>query len=439
MQSIEKPGNVPVQKKANGHAMQKQAAPVQDNRPQATLQKKQVAGMNTAPLQKKANNTGLPDQLKNGVEQLSGISMNDVKVHYNSHKPATVQAHAYAQGTDIHVAPGQEKHLPHEAWHVVQQKQGRVKPTKQLKSKVNINDDKGLETEADVMGNKAMTQRFAINDKDDTLQRAYSHMQRPQTGHQHRVALRQGHATGISMQRWEWGDLLDNRPVRSLPGLFVLTEAGLSLAAAGFLFASPNPLLGISPLVVGFAKVARGIKMIYDVWAGGEKVWADRLRMLESIAATVSSTAVVISDPKAAVATLSKILLLVATGVKLLRSLVHWLIEKKGMTKLSIGLQIIETIEGILITAAGVTSLGSDDELTSKLGKLNVATGSSKMTRGLIAGGVAKVRGDRAQVGDQSGGGGNDHVESSSSEEQPVYVQIDNTPTKNEKSPLLDV
>lgn len=35
----------------------------------------------------------------------------------------------YSQGTDIHIGPGQEKHLPHEAWHVVQQKQGRVKPT----------------------------------------------------------------------------------------------------------------------------------------------------------------------------------------------------------------------------------------------------------------------------------------------------------------------
>ncbi|HAP61901.1 MAG TPA: hypothetical protein DCR93_21180, partial [Cytophagales bacterium] len=37
-------------------------------------------------------------------------------------------------GTDIHLAPGQQKHLPHEAWHVVQQKQGRVKPTLQPKA-----------------------------------------------------------------------------------------------------------------------------------------------------------------------------------------------------------------------------------------------------------------------------------------------------------------
>lgn len=111
-----------------------------------------------APLQRKANKTGLPDELKAGVENLSGYSLDDVKVHYNSSKPAALQAHAYAQGTDIHVAPGQEKHLPHEAWHVVQQKQGRVRPTMQLKGKVAVNDDAGLEKEADVMGGKVAQQ-----------------------------------------------------------------------------------------------------------------------------------------------------------------------------------------------------------------------------------------------------------------------------------------
>jgi len=112
-------------------------------------------GSKTQPIQKK-NKTGLPDHLKSGIENLSGYSMDDVKVHYNSSKPAQLQAHAYAQGTDIHLAPGQEKHLPHEAWHVVQQKQGRVKPTRQLKSNVNINDDTRLEKEADVMGDKCL-------------------------------------------------------------------------------------------------------------------------------------------------------------------------------------------------------------------------------------------------------------------------------------------
>jgi len=120
-------------------------------------------------VQKKENNTGLPDQLKSGIENLSGYSMDDVKVHYNSPKPAQLQAHAYAQGTNIHIASGQEKHLPHEAWHVVQQKQGRVKPTMQMKGKVNVNDDAGLEKEADVMGNKAVTQFVGLKPLKKTI------------------------------------------------------------------------------------------------------------------------------------------------------------------------------------------------------------------------------------------------------------------------------
>jgi hypothetical protein len=107
------------------------------------------------PVQKKKNDTGLPDQLKAGIENLSGYSMDGVKVHYNSDKPAQLQAHAFAQGNDIHLASGQEKHLPHEAWHVVQQKQGRVQATMQLKGDIPVNDDAGLEHEADVMGAEA--------------------------------------------------------------------------------------------------------------------------------------------------------------------------------------------------------------------------------------------------------------------------------------------
>lgn len=104
------------------------------------------------------NNTGMPDNLKSGIESLSGFSMDDVRVHYNSSKPATVQALAYTQGTDIHVAPGQEKHLPHEAWHVAQQMSGRVSPTTNING-MPVNDNAALEHEADVMGEKAETQR----------------------------------------------------------------------------------------------------------------------------------------------------------------------------------------------------------------------------------------------------------------------------------------
>lgn len=100
------------------------------------------------------NSTGLPDNVKAGVENLSGLPLDDVRVYYNSAQPAGVQALAYTQGTEIFVAPGQEQHVAHEAWHVVQQKQGRVKPTIQAKG-MAINDDSGLEREADEMGTKA--------------------------------------------------------------------------------------------------------------------------------------------------------------------------------------------------------------------------------------------------------------------------------------------
>lgn len=107
------------------------------------------------------NQTGLPDQLKAGIESLSGLAMDDVRVHFNSPQPKQLQALAYAQGTDIHVAPGEERHLPHEAWHVAQQKQGRVQPTMQAKG-VAINDDAALESEADQLGARAAAMQFRI-------------------------------------------------------------------------------------------------------------------------------------------------------------------------------------------------------------------------------------------------------------------------------------
>jgi hypothetical protein len=124
------------------------------------------------PAQREAtpNRTGLPDQLKSGVESLSGISLDDVKVHYNSARPAQLNALAYAQGTDIHVAPGQEKHLPHEAWHVVQQKQGRVQLTAQMKGGVHINNDKALEHEADAVGAKLLPRPGAEGFAPDTVE-----------------------------------------------------------------------------------------------------------------------------------------------------------------------------------------------------------------------------------------------------------------------------
>jgi hypothetical protein len=78
--------------------------------------------------QNSQNGQPLPPTLRNNLESLSGVSLNDVKVHYNSGLPVHLNALAYTHGSDIHVAPGQDQHLSHEAWHVVQQRQGRVTP-----------------------------------------------------------------------------------------------------------------------------------------------------------------------------------------------------------------------------------------------------------------------------------------------------------------------
>ncbi|MBF9222679.1 eCIS core domain-containing protein [Hymenobacter ruricola] len=145
---------------------QRQALAALDGSPRQVAQRRALGTLAASPrqtAQRQArvanlparNTTGLPNQLKAGVESLSGHSFDDVRVHYNSSKPATLQALAYAQGTDIHIGPGQEQHLPHEAWHVAQQKQGRVRATTQLRSGMPVNDTQPLEQEADLMGRRA--------------------------------------------------------------------------------------------------------------------------------------------------------------------------------------------------------------------------------------------------------------------------------------------
>ena len=190
------------------------ALPFSDNRPEAMAQRKlqelgdeSIQAGQAAPLQmrsgvnreqsrqtvqKKQNNTGLPDALKSGAEQLSGYSLDDVRVHYNSDKPAQLQAHAYAQGTDIHLASGQERHLAHEAWHVVQQMQGRVQPTMQAFG-ANINDNSGLEQEADRMGEQALQTKVAEPFMDGTPNADVSQLKKDTSGQ--KVVQRVTHLT----------------------------------------------------------------------------------------------------------------------------------------------------------------------------------------------------------------------------------------------------
>ncbi len=142
-----------LQGKAEGAALQRQEEEeaLQGKAEGAALQRQEEENLQMKPA---SGGSALPSQLKSGIEALSGQSMDHVRVHRNSESPAAVGAHAYAQGSDIHLAPGQERHLPHEAWHTVQQAEGRVPATTDVGG-VAVNDSPALEREADTMGNKA--------------------------------------------------------------------------------------------------------------------------------------------------------------------------------------------------------------------------------------------------------------------------------------------
>lgn len=92
--------------------------------------------------------TGLPAALKERFEKLTGLSYDDVVVHYQSDQPEKLGALAYTQGTDVFIGPGNEETLPHELVHVAQQKQGLVKPTACLQGKP-LNDRPELELAAE--------------------------------------------------------------------------------------------------------------------------------------------------------------------------------------------------------------------------------------------------------------------------------------------------
>lgn len=111
-----------------------------------------------SPIQQKAEN-GLPGDINQKLESTLGMDFSGVNIHTNSDQATQMSALAYAQGNDVHFAPGQfkpntsegQKLIGHEFAHVVQQAEGRVKPTAEVNG-MPVNDNKGLEGEADKMG-----------------------------------------------------------------------------------------------------------------------------------------------------------------------------------------------------------------------------------------------------------------------------------------------
>ncbi len=113
-------------------------------------------------IQSSDGNTGIPANVQAKMESAFNTGFSNVKVHSNSSKATEVGALAYTQGSDIHFAPGQynpsstsgQQLLGHELSHVVQQSEGRVKPTGEVGG-LPLNDDPSLEKEADLMGQKS--------------------------------------------------------------------------------------------------------------------------------------------------------------------------------------------------------------------------------------------------------------------------------------------
>lgn len=103
-------------------------------------------------VKKKENHTGIPTRLKERMEQSTGLSFDDVRVNYNSSLPARLDALGYTKGNRVEIAPGQERQLPHELGHVVQQKLGIVRANARHSTGEAMNTDAALERQADEIG-----------------------------------------------------------------------------------------------------------------------------------------------------------------------------------------------------------------------------------------------------------------------------------------------
>ncbi len=137
-------------------------AKIMDNRPESMVQRQIIQAVQDHSTRNASNQTGIPDHVRAGMEKSFHADFSNVRVHTNSTRAVDVGAQAFTQGADIHFAPGRfspdsspgRKLLGHELAHVVQQRQGRVKPT----TKVNgmpVNDNPSLEKEADILGSNA--------------------------------------------------------------------------------------------------------------------------------------------------------------------------------------------------------------------------------------------------------------------------------------------
>ncbi len=116
--------------------------------------------------------TPLPPAIRAQMEGAFRTDFSEVRLHQGQAAPA-LGARALTQGRDIHLGPGEfdpgsrssRELLGHELAHVVQQREGRVAAPAQAKG-VAVNEDPGLEAEADVAGQRAADGRAVVEQGD---------------------------------------------------------------------------------------------------------------------------------------------------------------------------------------------------------------------------------------------------------------------------------
>ena len=137
---------------------------------ETTVESKIKADPTGAPSNNATSSSGLPLAVQAKMEGAMGADFSNVNIHKESASATEVGALAFAQGNDVHFAPGQynpesssgQELIGHELAHVVQQREGRVQPTTQAKG-LPVNDDPGLEAEADEMGKNAVQLKVEQN------------------------------------------------------------------------------------------------------------------------------------------------------------------------------------------------------------------------------------------------------------------------------------
>jgi hypothetical protein len=128
----------------------------------------------------------LPAPLLAKMQAAFDADFSGVRVHVGA-QPARIGAIAFTTGNDIYFAPGRyqpdsvqgQQLIGHELAHVVQQRQGRVRATA---GGLSVVQDRGLEAEADRLGQRAAMYRAPVQRKLATRDRAVA-PQRPGPAH----------------------------------------------------------------------------------------------------------------------------------------------------------------------------------------------------------------------------------------------------------------